>query len=60
MDESQKLPGAVDFATGTNRILKHSRVGVCFVAAGIAMGVYDNAIKYVSNRKQFGHPIASK
>lgn len=58
VDESQKLPKAVDFATGTNKILKHSRVGVCWVAAGIAMGVYDNAIKYVSNRKQFGQPIS--
>lgn len=58
VDESQKLPGAVDFATGTNKVLRHSRVGVCWVAAGIAMGVYDNAIKYISNRKQFGQPIS--
>lgn len=54
----QKLPKANDFTTGTNVILKHSRIFVCWVAAGIAMGVYDNAIKYVSNRKQFGHPIS--
>lgn len=54
----QRLPKANDFASGTNVILKHSRIFVCWVAAGIAMGVYDNAIKYVSNRKQFGHPIS--
>lgn len=54
----QKLPKANDFTTGTNVILKHSRIFVCWVAAGIAMGVYDNAIKYVSNRKQFGRPIS--
>jgi len=54
----QRLPKANDFASGTNIILKHSRIFVCWVAAGIAMGVYDNAIKYVSNRKQFGHPIS--
>lgn len=54
----QKLLKANDFATGTNAILRHSRIYVCWVAAGIAMGVYDNAIKYVSNRKQFGHPIS--
>lgn len=54
----QRLPKANDFASGTNTILKHSRIFVCWVAAGIAMGVYDNAIKYVSNRKQFGHPIS--
>lgn len=54
----QRLPKANDFSSGTNVILKHSRIFVCWVAAGIAMGVYDNAIKYVSNRKQFGHPIS--
>lgn len=58
VDESQKLPKATDFSKGTNAILKHSRVFVCFVAAGIAMGVYDNAIKYVSERRQFGQPIS--
>ena len=57
---AQKLPKANDFATGTNVVLKHSRIYVCWVAAGIAMGVYDNAIKYISNRKQFGQPISGK
>jgi alkylation response protein AidB-like acyl-CoA dehydrogenase len=56
--ESQKLPHAVDFQNGTNRILKHSRVYVCWVSAGICMGVYDNAIKYVTERKQFGRSIS--
>ena len=55
--DANKLPKALDFATGTNVILKHSRVFVCWVAAGIALGVYDNAIKYVTTRKQFGQPI---
>lgn len=54
----QKLPKATDFSNGTNVVLKHSRIYVCWVAAGIAMGVYDNAIKYVSNRRQFGQPIS--
>lgn len=54
----QKLPKATDFGNGVNVILKHSRIFVCWVAAGIAMGVYDNAIKYVSNRKQFGQQIS--
>lgn len=48
VDESQKLPKAVDFAVGTNSILKHSRVFVCWAAVGLCLGVYDNAIKYVS------------
>lgn len=56
----QKLPKATDFGTGVNVILRHSRIFVCWVAAGIAMGVYDNAIKYVSNRKQFGQQISGK
>lgn len=54
----QKLPKATDFGNGVNVILKHSRIFVCWVAAGIAMGVYDNAIKYISNRKQFGKQIS--
>ncbi len=58
VDESQKLPKATDFSKGANVILKHSRVLVCWVAAGICMGVYDNAIKYASERRQFGQPIS--
>lgn len=54
----QKLPKATDFGNGVNVILIHSRIFVCWVAAGIALGVYDNAIKYVSNRKQFGQQIS--
>lgn len=58
--ESQKLPLAIDFQSGTNRVLKHSRVFVCWVAAGIVMGVYDNAIQYTTKRKQFGRSISGK
>lgn len=58
VDESQKLPGATDFAKGTNTVLKHSRVLVCWIAAGVCVGVYDNAIKYVSERRQFNQPIS--
>jgi acyl-CoA oxidase len=54
----QKLPKATDWVAGTNVVLKHSRIYVCWVAAGIAMGVYDNAIRYISNRKQFGQQIS--
>lgn len=46
--ESQKLPLAVDFQNGTNKVLKHSRVFVCWIAAGICMGVYDNVIQYAT------------
>lgn len=56
--ESQKLPQAIDFQNGTNRVLKHTRIPVCWIAAGICMGVYDNAIKYTTERKQFGRSIS--
>lgn len=58
LNESHKLPKATDFAKGTNVVLKHSRIYVCWVAIGIAMGAYDHAIKYTTSRKQFGQPIA--
>ena len=56
----QRLPKANDFATGVNVILKHSRIFVCWVAVGLCLGVYDNVIKYISTRKQFGQPISGK
>lgn len=39
-------------------VLKHSRIFVCWIAIGIILGAYDNAIKYVTSRKQFGKPVA--
>lgn len=53
------LAKATDFQKGTSKILLHSRLLVCWVAVGIVMGVYDNVIKFISNRKQFGVPISS-
>jgi len=58
VSESQKLPKATDFQNGTNKVLKHSRVFVCWLAAGVCMGVYDSAIKYTTERKQFGRSIS--
>jgi acyl-CoA oxidase len=57
--EENRLPKATDFNKGTNTVLKHSRIFVAWIAVGIALGVYDNVIKYVTERKQFGVPIAS-
>jgi acyl-CoA oxidase len=57
--EDCKLPKAMDFQKGTSVVLKHSRVFVAWAAVGIALGVYDNVIKYISNRKQFGVPTSS-
>ena len=57
--EENRLPKAQDFQKGTSIVLKHSRVFVCWAAVGIALGVYDNVVKYITTRKQFGVPIAS-
>ena len=55
---SQRLPLATDFQNGTNKILAHSRLSVAWFGAGVSMGVYDNIIKYVSSRHQFGRPVS--
>jgi alkylation response protein AidB-like acyl-CoA dehydrogenase len=57
--EHNKLAKADDFATGTNKILEHSRIKVCWGAVGIAAGAYEAALKYTLERKQFGRPVAS-
>ena len=56
--EENKLPKAKDF-TSTGEVLLHSRLFVAWLACGIAVGIYDNVIKYVDQRKQFGVKIAS-
>jgi len=57
--EEDFLPKATDFIKGTSKILLHSRILVCWITAGVAVGVYDNTIAYITTRKQFGVPIAS-
>ncbi len=54
-----KLPGADKGFGSTNQVLEHSRIFVAWVAVGIALGVYDNTIKYINNRNQFGVKISS-
>ena len=56
--DRNKLTHAVDFATGTNRILEASRLIIGWTAAGVAAGAYEAAIKYTTKRVQFGKPIA--
>ena len=48
--DRNKLTHAKDFATGTNKILESSRLMVAWMAAGVAAGVYEEAIKYTTNR----------
>lgn len=57
--DENRLPKAEDFGKSTGQILLHSRLFVAWIAAGIAMGVYDSVIKYATQRKQFGVPIGS-
>ena len=45
-----KLTHAVDFATGTNRILESSRIMIAWTAAGTAAGAYEAALKYTTKR----------
>jgi len=54
-----KLPGADKGFGSTNTVLEHSRIFVAWIAVGIALGVYDNTIKYINNRNQFGVKISS-
>lgn len=56
--EENKLTHATDFATGTNAVLESSRLSVAWVAAGIAAGAYEAALRYCLQRKQFGKSIA--
>jgi len=56
--DNNKLTHATNFAKGTNVILESSRLGVAWIAAGIACGAYEAALKYTLKRKQFGRPIA--
>ena len=56
--DRNKLTHSKDFATGTNAILESSRLMVAWSAAGVASGAYEAAIKYTTQRVQFGKPIA--
>jgi len=42
------LTHSKDFATGTNKILESSRLMVAWMAAGVAAGAYEAAIKYTT------------
>ncbi len=54
-----RLDNALDFASGANNILKHSRIFVAWVAVGCAAGAIEAAFEYTMKRKQFGKEIAS-
>ena len=45
--------------TNFMRTLDAGRIGIAALSLGIAEGAFEEALKYATVRKQFGHPIAS-
>eukprot|EP00887_Chlorella_sp_A99_P006329 scaffold3.g6329.t1 len=56
--DADRLPGVNSFAD-TNKVLAISRVMVAWQPVGLAMGAYDMAARYVTQRRQFGAPLAA-
>ncbi|HEX9623922.1 MAG TPA: acyl-CoA dehydrogenase family protein [Streptosporangiaceae bacterium] len=56
--EENRLPGARSFADAT-RVLAATRSTCAWAALGHATAAYDAALRYVSERKQFGKTLAS-
>lgn len=57
--EDARLPHANGGFLEISKGLAYSRLFAAWVAVGIAVGVYDNAIKYVNKREQFSAKISS-
>jgi glutaryl-CoA dehydrogenase len=55
--EANRLANASSFAD-TAKVLKVTRMGVAWAAAGCARGAYEHALRYTREREQFGKPIA--
>jgi glutaryl-CoA dehydrogenase len=55
--EENRLQQAASFRD-TARVLRLTRAGVAWMAAGCARGAYEHALAYARERQQFGRPIA--
>ncbi|WP_413318774.1 acyl-CoA dehydrogenase family protein [Agrococcus sp. 1P02AA] len=55
--ESMRLQGATSFRD-TARVLRLTRAEVAWSAVGIMVGAYEAAVRYTTERVQFGKPIA--
>ena len=55
--EANRLQRANSFKD-TARVLRMTRVGVSWEAVGCAQGAYEHALRYATQRHQFGRPIA--
>jgi glutaryl-CoA dehydrogenase len=56
--ETDRLAGANSFRD-TAKVLRATRSGVAWEAAGVMMAAYEIALNYAKEREQFGKPIAS-
>jgi glutaryl-CoA dehydrogenase len=56
--EENRLQEANSFRD-TAKVLRLTRAGVAWMAAGCARGAYEHALAYARERQQFGRPIAS-
>jgi glutaryl-CoA dehydrogenase len=57
VEDANRLAGACSFKD-TARVLRMTRAGVAWEAVGCAQGAYEHALRYATERRQFGHPIA--
>ncbi len=55
--EANRLQRAESFRT-TADVLRVTRMGVAWQAAGCARGAFEHALRYTKQREQFGRPIA--
>ncbi len=55
--KSSRLPKAGNFQESVSKALLFSRLGVSWGAVGMSIGVYDFAVKYCSERSQFGKKL---
>jgi alkylation response protein AidB-like acyl-CoA dehydrogenase len=48
-----------NFKDSISKVFLASRIGLSWAVVGVCMGVYDKSLDYLTNRKQFGKPLAS-
>lgn len=58
VDESMRLARINSFADVAG-LLRNMRSDTAWIATGVAAGAYEAALKYVTERHQFGRPVAS-
>jgi glutaryl-CoA dehydrogenase len=56
--EYNRLPGATSFRE-TAEVLRATRASVAWMAVGCARGAYEHALRYATQREQFGRPIGA-